>query len=213
MTRGLRSSTASTRAPRPRPACARPQRNVRGQPHGSKRDLARARSPPLTTATSHATKGWRFCLTSVTLFDFFFISFFLLALYTRSAAICPAADAMVARGGCQAQERGWLAGSHIRYVSIRNGVTEGTEGSGSGVSVTFLVAPFSLACPTQQHTTWARLRTLGRCEAPPCVFARVVSRSALSARASAPGNSCPRVRTSSGQCELMCAHTVQSSVL
>ena len=47
-------------------------------------------------------------------------------------------------------------------------------------------------------------RTLGCCEAPPCVFARVESRSVLRARASAPpGHSCPRVRTSSGQC----AHT------
>ena len=34
-----------------------------------------------------------------------------------------------------ARERLWLAGWHIRYVSIRNGVT---EGSGNGVSVTFL---------------------------------------------------------------------------
>ena len=62
----------------------------------------------------------------------------------------------------------------------------------------------TLACPTQQqHTNMGPARTLGRCEAPPCVFARVVSRSALSARDAAPGHSCPRVRTSSGQC----AHT------
>ena len=32
---------------------------------------------------------------------------------------------------------------------------------------------------TQQHKTFVQpARTLGRCEAPPCVFARVVSRSA-----------------------------------
>ena len=44
------------------------------------------------------------------------------------------------------------------------------------------VAPFTLACPTQQHTNKGSARALGRCEAPPCVFARVVSRSALSAQ-------------------------------
>ena len=68
------------------------------------------------------------------------------------------------------------------------------------------VAPFTLACPTQQHTNKGPARALGRCEAPPCVFARVVSRSALSARAAAPGQSCPRVRTASEGC----AHTPTS---
>ena len=64
---------------------------------------------------------------------------------------------------------------------------------GGGVNPThirsmYVVAPFTLACPTQQHTNKGPARALGRCEAPPCVFARVVSRSALSARAQPPDN-------------------------
>ena len=58
---------------------------------------------------------------------------------------------------------------------------------------------FSLPYTTYNAQTRARLAraALGRCEAQPCVFARAVSRSALSARDAAPGHSCPRVRTAS----------------
>ena len=65
---------------------------------------------------------------------------------------------------------------------------------------TFLSLPYN--CIHHAHNM-GQARTRGRREAQPCVFASVVSRSALSARDAAPGNSCPRVRTEPVQC----AHT------
>ena len=71
----------------------------------------------------------------------------------------------------------------------------------SGVVYVASSTLFSLPYTTTRNMGPAR--TLGRRETPPCVFARVVSRSVLRTRGAAPGNPCPRVRTAPGQC----AHT------
>ena len=68
----------------------------------------------------------------------------------------------------------------------------------------------TLACPTQQHTNMGPARALGRCEAPPCVLARVVSRGVLSARVRSPRTFQPAGSHGIGA---MCAHTPQPSVL
>ena len=63
--------------------------------------------------------------------------------------------------------------------------------------------------PTQQHTNMGPARALGRCETLPCVSARVVSRSVLSARVRSPREFLPAA--GSHGFGKMFAHTDQPS--
>ena len=180
MTRGLRSSTASTCAPLPRPACAWPQRNVRGQPHGSKRDLARARSPPLTPphhtrrkdggSVLHRSR----CSTSSSSPSSYWPC-------TRAAR--PSARRRTPWSREEAAKRkreavGWPVGVHIRYVFVccekyncRKGHRRKTEGIRKR-SVTFLVTPTGtrvfISDHTRQKPRWCgRAPPAGRAQARP----------------------------------------------